>query len=117
MKVGDKVELDLEELGKLGLSEISSEHYIYFTPSDFILVSGICCKECVDDGDWYRYIPKSAIKRVIKPEPEPELEYLIRFQNWRTGIDGRNMEDAWIEPRKATDCIEWAIKKLKELEQ
>ncbi len=44
------------------------------------------------------------------------LEYLKRYQLWRTGVDERTMVEADICPREITEAIDWAIKELEKME-
>ncbi len=42
-------------------------------------------------------------------------ERLLAFNKWRTGEDGRTMDEAGLKPRQITLDIEFAIKELSEL--
>jgi len=42
-------------------------------------------------------------------------ERLLAFNKWRTGEDGRTMDEADLKPRQITLDIEFAIKELEKL--
>ena len=42
-------------------------------------------------------------------------ERLLAFNKWRTGEDGRTMDEAGLKPKQITLDIEFAIKELSEL--
>ncbi len=44
------------------------------------------------------------------------LDYLKRYQAWRTGKDERTMEEADLSPAETTKAIDWAIKELSKCE-
>ena len=46
---------------------------------------------------------------------EAVAERLLAFNKWRTGEDGRTMDEAGLNPRQITLDIEFAIKELSEL--
>ena len=46
---------------------------------------------------------------------EAVAERLLAFNKWRTGEDGRTMDEADLKPRQITLDIEFAIKELEKL--
>lgn len=47
--------------------------------------------------------------------PKAVSERLENFNKWRSGEDGRTMDEAGIKPRQITLDLEFACKKLAEL--
>ena len=70
------------------------------------------CETCKNEACSFKPYTCNGETRCANYRKGSQIDYLKRYQAWRTGKDERTMAEAKLSPCETTKTIDWAIKEL-----